>query len=101
METLFSRSLRLKVSNILNMLATCSTIMGRSPAIIREIYLACIASDVMPSPCPFPPLQTNLFQSEIVGPGESSKLKPLPQIASYLLNDGKSHQWASVFACGK
>jgi hypothetical protein len=27
---------------------------GRSPAIIREIYIACIASDAMPGPCPFP-----------------------------------------------
>lgn len=73
---------------------------GRSPAIIREIYLVCIASEGVPSPCPFPPLQTNLFKSEIVGPGNSSKSEPLPQIASCLPNDGKSHQWASVFAYG-
>jgi hypothetical protein len=71
---------------------------GRSPAIIREIYIACIASDVMPSPCPFPPLQSNLFQSEIVGPGDSSESKPLPQIASFLPN--KSHPWAAVIVYG-
>lgn len=74
---------------------------GRSPAIIREIYIARIASDVIPSPCPFPPLQTNLFQSEIVGPGDFSEPKPLPQIASFLPNDGKSHPGAAVVVCGQ
>jgi hypothetical protein len=74
---------------------------GRSPAIIREIYIACIASDAMLDPCPFPPLQSNLFQSEIVGSGESSQSKPLPQIASFLPNDGKSHPGAVVIVCGQ
>jgi hypothetical protein len=73
---------------------------GRSPAIIREIYLACIASEGMPGPCPFPPLQTNLFKSDIVGSRSSSQPEPIHQIASCLPNDGKSHQWASVFAYG-
>jgi hypothetical protein len=54
----------------------------------------------MPGPCPFPPLQSNLFQSEIVGPSGSSQSKPLPQITSYLPNDGKSHPGAVVIVCG-
>jgi hypothetical protein len=35
---------------------------GRSQAIIREIYLACIASDVIPSPCSFPHCKLSFFK---------------------------------------
>jgi hypothetical protein len=74
---------------------------GRSPAIIREIYLTCITSYWIPDPCPFPPLQSHFFQSEIVGPNGSSQPNALPQIASFLPNDGKIHRGASVFVSGQ
>ena len=59
---------------------------GRAPAIIREIYDACVISRELPKPIGFPPLQTCLMKVELVGVGEASELHeppnsvPLPSV---------------------
>ncbi len=47
--------------------------LGRSPAIVREVYHGLLKSNFVPPPVSFPPPQTNLFMDTVVAAGESSQ----------------------------
>jgi hypothetical protein len=51
---------------------------GQSPAIILEIYQYCVRMLGIPDEIPFPPLQTNLYQTLVVGGMKESGPLPIP-----------------------
>jgi hypothetical protein len=42
---------------------------GRSPAIVREVYIRCVTSAHPPPPAPFPPLPSSWFYDEVIESG--------------------------------
>jgi hypothetical protein len=60
---------------------------GRGAAILREVYHCTVESASVPDPAPFPPTQTGLYKTEVIGAGHGSTVyRPLPIIEQPNLN---------------